>query len=165
MQELSQQALFGVAMGIGATATMDLWALARRRLFGTPSLDWALVGRWLGHMPRGTFAHTRIAAAGPVPGERALGWIAHYAIGIAFALLLLAICGPGWAARPTLLPALVFGLVTVAIPFFVMQPAMGAGIAASKTPNPTAARINSLMTHAVFGIGLYLSASLLLTCQ
>lgn len=161
MPESSQLILFAVATGIGATAATDLWSLLRKRLFGTPSLDWALVGRWLGHMPRGTLAHPRIADARPVSGERALGWAAHYAIGIAFAVLLLAICGPGWAANPTPLPAVVFGLATVAAPFFVMQPALGAGIAAARTPNPTAARLNSLLTHGVFGIGLYLSARLL----
>lgn len=161
MLESSQLILFGIATGVGATATMDLWTLLRKRLFETPSLDWALVGRWLGHMPRGTFTHRRIADALPVTGERALGWVVHYAIGIAFALLLLAICGPAWAANPTPLPAVVFGLATVAAPFLVMQPALGAGIAAARTPNPTAARLNSLLTHGVFDIGLYLSARLL----
>lgn len=38
-----------------------------------------------------------------------------------------------------------------------MQPGMGAGIAASRTPNPRAARLQSLVTHAVFGLGLYLA--------
>jgi hypothetical protein len=36
-----------------------------------------------------------------------------------------------------------------------MQPGMGLGIAARRAPNPTAARMRSLTTHAVFGIGLY----------
>jgi hypothetical protein len=48
----------------------------------------------------------------------------------------------------------------VAAPFLLMQPALGAGIAAAKTPNPTAARLRSLMTHAVFGLGLYFAARL-----
>jgi hypothetical protein len=38
------------------------------------------------------------------------------------------------------------------------QPGLGAGIAASKTPKPNVARLRSLMAHAVFGLGLYLSA-------
>jgi hypothetical protein len=42
-----------------------------------------------------------------------------------------------------------------------MQPAMGAGIAASRTPNPSAARLRNLATHTVYGIGLYLSAVVL----
>jgi hypothetical protein len=44
------------------------------------------------------------------------------------------------------------------VPFFVMQPAFGAGVAASKTPRPAQARLRSLMTHGVFGVGLYAGA-------
>lgn len=127
--------LFGLLpIGAGATLLMDLWTLFRRRAFGVPSLDYALVGRWLGHMAHGRFRHASIAAAPPVPSERALGWSAHYAIGIAFAALPVVIAGTGWIAAPTLLPALVAGLVSLVAPFFVMQPAFGFGIAASRAP-------------------------------
>ena len=88
-------------------------------------------------------------------GERAIGSAAHYLIGIAFAGVLLAICGLAWARQPTLAPALALGMATVAAPFLLMQPGMGAGIAASRTPRPNSARLQSLVTHAVFGVGLY----------
>lgn len=149
--------LRAVLIGVGATLVMDLWALLLKRLFGAPSLDYALVGRWIGHLPRGRLTHPGIARSAPVAGERAIGWIAHYAIGIGFALLLLAIWGPDWAARPTLLPALIVGIATVAAPFLILQPGMGAGIAASRTPKPGVARLRSLMAHASFGVGLYLA--------
>ena len=142
-------------IGAGATLTTDLWAIARGRLFGVPAPDWGLVGRWLGHMARGRFRHERIATAEPVRGERVIGWTAHYLIGIAFAGGLLAICGLAWARQPTLAPALALGIATVAAPFLLMQPGMGAGIAASRTPRPNSARLQSLVTHAVFGLGLY----------
>jgi hypothetical protein len=147
-----------ILIGAGATAATDAWALARRRLLRLPLPDWGLVGRWLAHMARGRFRHERIAAAPPVRGERVIGWIAHYATGIAFAGLLLAVCGLDWARQPTLGPALAVGIGTVAAPFFIMQPGMGAGIAASRTPRPAAARLQSLVTHAVFGLGLYATA-------
>lgn len=150
-----------IAIGAGATALTDLWALARRRVAGAALPDWGLVGRWLAWMPRGRLRHASIKAATPVRGERAIGWIAHYLVGIAFAVLLVAITGPAWLQHPTLAPALLFGVATVAAPFFVMQPGMGAGFAASRTPRPTAARMQSLVTHVVFGVGLYASAWLL----
>lgn len=142
-------------IGGGAALATDLWAIARARLLGVPPPDWGLVGRWFAHMARGRFRHERIAAAEPVRGERVIGWTAHYLIGIAFAGTLLAICGLGWARQPTLAPALAVGMATVAAPFLLMQPGMGAGIAASRTPRPNAARLQSLVTHAVFGLGLY----------
>jgi Protein of unknown function (DUF2938) len=55
---------------------------------------------------------------------------------------------------------LIVGLLTLVAPFFIMQPGMGAGIAASKTPNPNVARRRSVVAHTVFGIGLYGSALL-----
>jgi hypothetical protein len=145
-------------MGIGATAVLDLWGALLKRLFGVPSSNWGMVGRWFGHFPRGRFVHHNIAEASPVRGEVIIGWGAHYAIGIIFAALLLAIWGLEWGRHPTLLPALIVGLLTLVAPFFIMQPAMGAGIAASKTPNPNAARLRSIVGHMVFGIGLYGSA-------
>ena len=57
--------------------------------------------------------------------------------------------------------ALLVGVVTVAAPFLLMQPGMGAGIAASRTPRPAIARVHSLLNHLAFGAGLYLSALLL----
>ena len=68
------------------------------------------------------------------------------------------IWGLAWIQRPTIGPALIVGIGTVAAPFLLMQPGMGAGIAASRTPRPAAARIQSLVTHAVFGLGLYATA-------
>jgi hypothetical protein len=141
--------------GVGATAVMDLWAIARERILGIPPPNYGLVGRWFAHMPRGRFRHDSIAAALPVHGERLIGWTAHYLIGIAFAAILVGIWGLAWIRHPTIGPALVVGICTVAAPFLVMQPAMGAGVAASRTPRPAAARLQSLLTHAIFGLGLY----------
>lgn len=151
------QMLFAVLIGVGATMIMDAWGVARHRLFDIVPANYGMVGRWIGYMPRGRFRHDSIAAAKPIPGERVIGWVAHYLIGVAFAALLIAIWGPAWIQRPTLGPALTVGIGTVAAPFFLMQPGMGAGIAASRTPNPTSARLQSLIVHTVFGFGLYVS--------
>ena len=72
----------------------------------------------------------------------------------------LVLWGLEWARPPTWLPALIVGLATVVAQFFIMQPGMGAGIAASKTPNPAQARLRSIINHTVFGFGLYISAVL-----
>ena len=148
----------GVLLGVAGAALMDVWAWLARRRFGIRGLDYALLGRWIGHMPQGRLVHRRIADAPPIPGERPLGWLAHYAIGVTFALLLLAVWGPDWAHAPTILPAMLVGLGTIVAPWLVMQPAMGAGIAGSRTPDPRATRLRNLATHAVYGLGLYTSA-------
>lgn len=145
-------------IGAGATAFMDLFAALRQRILGVPSLNYALVGRWIGHLRLGRFSHENIAAAPAIRGEAAIGWIAHYGIGIVFAALLLAIWGIEWARHPTPGPALLVGIATVAAPFLILQPGMGAGIAASRTPRPNVSRFRSLVTHMAFGVGLYVAA-------
>jgi hypothetical protein len=150
--------LGAIAIGIGATLVMDLWNLFLKRTFSIPSLDYCLLGRWVRHMPEGTLRHASIAAAPQKPLECTVGWIAHYTIGVVFALAFVAFASVEWLARPTVLPALLYGIGTVVFPFFIMQPSFGLGIAASRTPNPTQARLKSLVTHSVFGVGLYVCA-------
>jgi hypothetical protein len=150
-------ALRVVLIGVGATVVMDVWAFFLRQL-GIPSLNFALLGRWLGHLPRGQRMHASMARATPVKGELLLGWSAHYSIGIGFAALLLATFGLKWARSPSLLPALFIGIATVVAPLFILQPALGAGIASWKTPTPVLNCIKSVVTHTVYGFGLYLAA-------
>lgn len=143
-------------VGVVATLVMDLWGALRKPLFGMPAADYRLVGRWLSHLARGRFQHESIAKSPAARGEVLTGWIGHYLLGVAFAAAFIWIVGADWLRRPTLGAALIFGLITVLVPFMVMQPAMGMGMAARRTPRPTAARLQSLITHGVFGAGLYI---------
>lgn len=147
-----------VLMGLGATLTFDLWALFLKHAFKMAPSNICLVGRWLRYMPEGTFKHSNIGSTPRKRAECTVGWIAHYLIGITFALVFVALAGPTWLQQPTLLPALIFGVVTVLAPFAIMQPSFGLGFAASKLPNPTPARVRSLLNHTAFGLGLYLFA-------
>jgi hypothetical protein len=150
-----------VFVGLGATVVMDLWTVLLNRALAVPLPNYCFIGRWLRHMVHGAFTHPSIAAAAHQPGECPIGWIAHYAIGTLFALALVGLATPRWLQSPTLTPALIFGIVTVAFPLFIMQPAFGLGLAASKAADPMQARLRSLMNHVVFGMGLYLSALVL----
>jgi len=157
MTPLLQDTTRVVLIGIGATAAMDLWLLLLRQM-GVPTLDLRLIGRWAGHLLRGTWAHDAISKAQPARGESATGWLVHYAAGIAFSGVLAGLYGIEWTSRPTLLPALSVGMGTVIALLFVMQPAMGAGMASSRTRAPARNCLRSLANHTVFGAGLYLSA-------
>lgn len=152
-----QEFPLAMLIGIGATAVMDAWLLLLKHL-GVPTLNFAFIGRWVGHLLRGQFAHAAIAKAAPIRGELAWGWLTHYAVGMAFATVLVGIQGADWVRSPTLPPALAVGVCTVAAPLLVMQPAMGSGFAASRTPTPLKNCLRSLANHTVFGFGLYLSA-------
>lgn len=146
-----------VLIGVGATMVMDVWLMLLKRL-KVPTLNFALLGRWVGYALRGKWTHNGIAKTPPINGEVLLGWAAHYAIGIAFAALLIGVYGLAWARSPSLLPGVLIGVGTVIAPLFIMQPAMGSGIASSKTPTPLLNCMKSLVNHTVFGVGLYLAA-------
>lgn len=152
-------AMFGYTamIGIGATAVFDIWLQALKRA-GVPVQNFAMLGRWIGHWKDGQWHHAAISKAPRVEGEAWLGWTAHYAIGIGFASLLVAIGGETWTAAPSIGLAVLVGIATVAAPLLVMQPALGAGIASSKTTAPIRNTLKSLANHTVFGLGLYIAA-------
>ena len=154
-----------ILIGLGATLTFDLWALFLKHTFKITPSNMCLVGRWLLYMPEGIFKHSNIGSVPPKSAECIIGWIAHYMTGVMFAVAFVALAGNRWLQHPTLIPAITFGIVTVSAPFFIMQPAFGFGFAASKMSNPTQARLRSLMNHAVFGIGLYLTAYVIFYCN
>jgi hypothetical protein len=158
MNTLALTLIQAIFIGLGATLTFDLWGLFLKQAFQIAPSNLCLVGRWLRYMPAGTFTHANLGSAPRKSAECTVGWIAHYLIGVTFALVFVGFAGTHWLQQPTLMPAIGFGVVTVLAPFALMQPAFGLGFAASKLSNPTPARVRSLMNHTAFGFGLYLFA-------
>ena len=146
-------------IGIGATAVMDAWLLLLKKL-NVPTMNFALLGRWVGHALGGQWFHEGIAKSAPIRHELAIGWLAHYGIGIGFAILHIAVFGDDWMANPKFIPAITMGIATVIAPLFIMQPAMGSGIASSKTAAPLRNCCKSLINHSVFGCGIYFAGVL-----
>ncbi len=144
-----------IIIGIGATLTFDLWGLFLKHAFKIAPSNFCLVGRWVLYMPEGVFKHSNISSAPQKSAECIIGWITHYMIGITFAVTFVAIVDNKWLQHPSLIPALLFGLITVSAPFFIMQPAFGLGVAASKTTKSMQVRFRSVMNHAAFGFGIY----------
>ncbi|QIL79693.1 DUF2938 domain-containing protein [Diaphorobacter sp. HDW4A] len=138
-------------VGIGATALMDLWSWTLRRI-GIATLDYAMLGRWCKHWLNGTWFHASIQKSPPTRFEKPIGWALHYLTGIAFATLWLTLTR--WPPSGT--SALLFGAITVLVPWLVLQPALGAGIASSRTARPWMIRAVGLLTHVVFGAGMWM---------
>ncbi len=149
--------LKAIAIGIIATVVMDMWSVFQSKVLKIPSLNYALVGRWFLSLPSGKWQHNTILQTPTLKGERMLGWLLHYAIGGVFAAIY--ILGVGVQAQLEL--ALLFGMVTLVFPFFFLQPCLGFGVAASKVPHPSRARLMSLCTHLSYGFGLYLAMRLI----
>jgi hypothetical protein len=110
-------------------------------------------------MARGVFIHRPITATPQVRGETAIGWIFHYAVGIVYAALYLAIMRIVLGSGPTIVSALIFAIALLVAPWLIMQPALGFGFFAARFPKPNAVRVVNVSTHAIFGLGLYLGAA------
>ena len=152
---MKQLVVQGVLIGVLATIVLDIWAAFVKHVLHLPTANWAFVGRWIGHMPRGVFKHTHVADSEPIRHELAIGWATHYAVGIVYGITYLVIVVSLLSTQPTLISALVFGLATIVAPWFIMQPGMGAGICASRTPRPNLMRMINVSMHTVFGLSLY----------
>ncbi|MCT7665700.1 DUF2938 domain-containing protein [Shinella kummerowiae] len=151
----------GVVVGFGATVLMDLWAILLWKAFAQSRPNWAPVGRWFWHLKNGVVFHDDIGKSEPYARELALGWVSHYAVGILYGVILALIVGDGWFAAPTFLPAWILGIVTVGAGWFLLQPGLGIGVAASKLPNANKVRVLNLVSHTVFALGLFGTALLM----
>ena len=153
--------LIGIIIGIGGTVAMDIWAVILWKFAGQNAPNWAPVGRWTWHLKDGAVFHDDIGKAAPYASEQALGWAFHYVVGIVYGAVLALVMGEAWLAAPTFLPAFIWGIVTVGAGWFLLQPGLGIGWAASKTPNPAKVRAMNLIGHTVFALGMWATALIL----
>jgi Protein of unknown function (DUF2938) len=151
----------GALLGLGANLLFDLWQRGLALATGQPAPNWAPIGRWFRHLGEGKVFHEDIGKAKPYEHELAVGWIGHYVVGITYGVIFALIVGPEWLAAPRFLPAWIFGLATVAFGWFLLQPGLGMGWAAARTPDPWRVRLLNLAGHTVFGLGLWLTGLLI----
>lgn len=152
--------LNGVLLGVVATALFDGWLWLQKQLGGR-TLNFAYLGRWIGHFTQMKFVHANIGQAPALATEWGIGVVAHYAIGIVIAELLLLGYGDPWLRKPEIGAALVVGVLTVVFPLLIMQPGMGGGLAFRNTPQPLMNCLRSLFNHSIFGLCLFLAAEML----
>ncbi|MBO9475535.1 DUF2938 family protein [Shimia sp. R10_1] len=148
---------FGTSVGLGATVFMDVVAVLRQGLSGTNGF-YCLVGRWIGSLPRSGFAHDDIRKSEAISGEALLGWSAHILMGVVFGVCFVLLFDTTVSSAILGVQSVGFGLGTVLVPWLIFQPLFGWGVAVSNTPDPWRLRLRSVITHGVFGVGLFVSA-------
>nr|WP_314265740.1 DUF2938 family protein [uncultured Moellerella sp.] len=149
-------------LGIISTLFMDFIGVIQARLFRSPGLNYAFVGRWaLSILLKGQFKHDPIMATPSIAGEKVLGWCLHYLIGIVFATLMVFYIINNNQVKPNFIAAIATGIISLIAPYFIMQPGFGFGIAASKLPTANKVRLKSFIAHLSYGLGLYLAMLIL----
>lgn len=141
-------------VGVVACVVLDLWQRVLLVLFKIPPSNWAIVGRWLISFLRTmTWVQSEIATQDSIKNELLIGWSFHYFIAIFYAAFYFILFKYG-IIGVDFLDGLIFGVVSVVIPWFFFMPAMGAGILANKAPNSILACALALIAHGIFGVSL-----------
>ncbi|CAI3933296.1 unnamed protein product [Commensalibacter communis] len=151
----------GIIIGIGATIVLDIWDVIFGSLPGQSRANWAPIGRWVWNLKDGKLFNDTIDELTPYKHELALGWIFHYAVGIIYGVIFALYGGYEWFANPTFLPVWIWGIITLGAGWFILQPGLGLGFAASKLPNAWTVRVLGLVAHTFFAVGMYATALLL----
>ena len=149
-----------IFMGIVATLVIDIWAVILSTIFKLPTTNWSMVGRWCAHLRTGQFIHRPISQSKPVKSEQTIGWLFHYIIGIGYAYLYVILMVFIVSNDPSLISAIIYGLVTLIAPWLVLQPALGLGLFARLADKPNTTGALNLSVHLIFEVALYFSWTL-----
>jgi hypothetical protein len=145
----------GAAAGFVATLCMDIVGGGLLRSTGlTAGVHPRFLGRWFAGILHGQLVHENILAAPPVDKEFLLAIPVHNAIGITLGIAY--VLALSWLSlkRGSVWTALGFGLLTNALPWFVMYPAMGFGVLGLAGPPELMLLRTSFVNHLIYGLGL-----------
>ena len=149
-----------VAVGVGACAVFDAWQRIFHWFTSIPPSNWAMVGRWtISLLTNGQLIVHDLEFQPKRRNELGLGWFVHYVIAVVYAAIFMLLM------RANILAAgfadgLLFGIVSVVVPWFFFLPCLGKGILGRLTPNPPLVCAVALMMHSIFGVAIGLGFSL-----
>ena len=150
-----------IIAGIFCCIGMDLWQRILFLTFNIPPTNWSTAGRWfIMMMSKKMIINQNLDNENPIKYELQIGWVFHYcvAIGYGFVYYFFLIAG---ILDASILSGLIFGLISVIVPWFFYLPVTGKGFMGNKTPNPTLTRLLSTSSHVIVGIFLAIGFSFL----
>lgn len=146
-----------ILAGIWATLFMDSLAkFLSRRCIIYPFIIPEAMGRWFLYLCKGKFTHGDINRAPALKNEYAWYYLSHYLIGIVLSGLYLILASYFHVLRENVWTALIYGLLTVALPWFWLLPSIGLGFMAKRSSRRSRIISTNLINHFNFGAGLFL---------
>jgi Protein of unknown function (DUF2938) len=140
--------------GVLGTIVMDILNLIFSRIGIISKIEVNMIGRMAVGWIRGRFFYKHPNEMDEVSHEVLFGYITHYLIGIALAIPYIF----GWdiliGGNPSLIWAIIYGIVTTVASWFFVYPTMGLGVLGLKSPKGFRVAFSSLANHLFFGIGL-----------
>lgn len=146
-----------ILSGIWATIFMDSMAkiLARRCLI-YPFIIPEAMGRWFLYMCKGKFTHGDINSTRALKNEYTWYYLSHYFIGIILTGFYLFLVSRFQVLRENVWTAILYGLLTVTLPWFWLLPSIGLGTMARRSARRSQILRTNLINHTNFGFGLFI---------
>ncbi|MDB4858298.1 DUF2938 domain-containing protein, partial [Alphaproteobacteria bacterium] len=120
------------------------------KMTAIPPSNWAMVGRWsLGLMTSGQLIARDLESQAERKNELAVGWLVHYSVAIGYAAVYAQLMH-ATILQAGLIDGLIFGVISVVVPWFFFLPCLGKGMLARLTPNPPLVCALALMMHSLF---------------
>ena len=143
-----------VIVGVGACVVFDVWQRIFHWFTAIPPSNWALTGRWaIGLLTSGQLLVRDLELLPNRRNELGVGWFVHYGIAIVYAAIFMLLMKANLLAAE-FADGLLFGVVSVVVPWFFFLPCLGKGIMGRLTPNPPLVCALALMMHSIFGVAI-----------
>ena len=143
-----------VIIGIASCVVMDVWQRLLKLLYSINPSDWSVVGRWfvLVVSERQIYNPT-IDQVAPIKNELMIGWIVHYSVAILYSIFFFILLEYGICSA-SLINGIIFGLISVVVPWFFFMPVLGKGFLGMKTPSPLMACSLAVGSHIAIGASI-----------
>ena len=146
-----------VLMGIFSTLVMDIGEETVKALFPiNESMAPQYLGRWILNMFNGVFIHDNIQTAIHFSFEMPVAISFHYFTGIFLVGIFLWLRNNIKIFPSSMYMGLVYGWLTILLPWLIMFPALGFGFFGLGAHNGINNIIASIIAHSFFGLGITL---------
>jgi hypothetical protein len=151
-----------IIAGIVCCIAMDVWQRILFLTFNIPPTNWSFTGRWFMMLiSKKIIFNQNLDHENPVRYELQIGWAFHYWVAIIYGFAYYFLLAVFDILDTSILSGLIFGLISVIVPWFFYLPVTGKGFMGNKTPNPTLTILLSTSSHVVVGVFLAIGFSFL----
>ena len=151
-----------IIAGIVCCIAMDVWQRILFLTFNIPPTNWSITGRWFMMLiSKKIIFYQNLDHENPVKYELQIGWAFHYWVAIIYGFAYYFLLAVFDILDTSILSGLIFGLISVIVPWFFYLPVTGKGFMGNKTPNPTLTILLSTSSHVVVGVFLAIGFSFL----